>query len=99
VITLHPSLLGGTEKSDPWGIAPSFLGPRYAYDVLVHECIHLAIGQLRGGRRGPTSHNCDNWIAEVNRLAPLLGFHDVRAGRSKTVRPGKEKPRRGTDGM
>lgn len=97
VITLHPSLLGGhsplggRDAAAPWGIAPSLLGPVLACDVLLHECIHLAIaarGGTRGSRsdHGPSSHNTPAWIAEVNRLAPLIGLEDLVAGRSTTVR-------------
>src|SRR6516225_1885957 len=35
VIALHPSLLGGTEKKNPWDIDPALLGVCTAYDVLV----------------------------------------------------------------
>jgi hypothetical protein len=34
VITLDPSLLGGTEKREPWGVPDSLLGACYAFDVL-----------------------------------------------------------------
>jgi hypothetical protein len=85
VITLHPSLLGGTEQKNPWGVPAGWLGYRYARDVLLHECIHVSVAYLLGGRMGPTSHNCSNWIAEVNRLAPLLKL-PVTAARSKSVR-------------
>jgi len=62
------------------------LGACFAFDVLVHECIHVSVNYLHGGSSGPTSHNCNEWISEVNRLAPLLGLHGVEAGRSTTTR-------------
>jgi hypothetical protein len=86
VITLHPSLLGGTEKPNPWGVDPAWLGESYAFDVLLHEAIHVSQHYRLGGGIGPTSHNNTAWIAEVNRLAPLLGFAGVTAGRSTSRR-------------
>jgi hypothetical protein len=86
VVTLHPSILGGSEKDDPWNIDPSWLGEAYALDVLLHESIHIAQHSLRGGGVGPTSHNNSAWIFEVNRIAPLLGMAGVSAGRSRTKR-------------
>lgn len=80
-IAIHPSVFGGTEKPDPWGVDPTWLGKRYAYDTLLHECIHVSVQYLLGGYSGPSSHNNDAWVAEVNRLAPLLGFGGIEAGR------------------
>jgi hypothetical protein len=89
VIQLHPSLLGGTEKPDPWNIDPKVLGVCYAYDVLLHECVHVNVQYLLGGWRrvkGQTSHNNPLWIGEVNRLGPLLGLPAFVAAPSKTRR-------------
>jgi hypothetical protein len=88
VIVLHPSTLGGTEKTNPWGVDPAILGVCYAYDVLVHECTHVKVECLLGGWRGhgSTSHNNPLWVAEVNRLAPLLGLGNIQAGRSRLKR-------------
>jgi hypothetical protein len=86
VIQLHPSLLGGTEKPNPWNIAPGWLGVAYAFDVLLHESIHVSQFCLLGGGIGPTSHNNTAWIAEVNRLIPILGFPALKAGLSKLKR-------------
>jgi hypothetical protein len=85
IIRLHPSMLGGTEKDNPWKVPPAWLGPAYALDVLIHECIHVSVAYLLGGATGPTSHNNPQWVAEVNRIGPLLGLA-VRAGRSVTKR-------------
>jgi hypothetical protein len=94
IINLHPSLLGGTEKSDPWGIIPEHLGPAFVFDTLLHECIHIHIDYNLGGHEGATSHNCPRWVRQVNRLAPLLGFKGARAGISKTIRvPDPSAPR------
>ena len=95
VVTLHPSLLGGSEKVNPWGVSPALLGVAYAFDVLLHECIHVNVEYLLGGWRavGESSHNNSQWIAEVNRLAPLLGLAGVVAGRSVSKRePVAEAP-------
>jgi hypothetical protein len=86
VISLHPSILKGTERSAPWGVPPEWLGVAYAFDILLHESIHVAQFCLHGGGSGPTSHNNTAWIAEVNRLIPLLGFGEHQAGRSKAGR-------------
>ena len=62
------------------------LGACLAYDVLLHECIHVSVHFLLGGAIGPTSHNNPQWISEVNRIAPALGFQDAVAGASKSKR-------------
>jgi hypothetical protein len=86
LIMLHPSLLGGTEKVDPWGIEPEWLGPTFALDVLIHESIHLSNLTRAGGFSGESSHNSPEWISELNRLSPLLGFPSFRAGANKLKR-------------
>jgi hypothetical protein len=86
VVTLHPSLMGGTEKVNPWNVEPAWLGESYAFDTLLHEAIHVSQHYRLGGGIGPTSHNNSAWMTEVNRIAPLLGFDGVVAGQSKTRR-------------
>jgi hypothetical protein len=87
LITLHPSLLGGKEKVNPWGIPSRLLGHCYAFDVVLHECMHVSVLYLLGGQRGgDSSHNCPAWVAEVNRIAPMLGFPDVKAEMTKVAR-------------
>jgi len=86
VIALHPSLMGGSEKENPWDIDPALLGFCYAYEVLLHECIHVSVRYLLGGPNGPTSHNNPRWVAEVNRIAPMIGLAGVQAEQSKTKR-------------
>jgi len=101
VVTLHPTLLGarcalqtGRKNSDPWQIPNDLLGPAYAWDVLLHELIHVAVENVLGGRGdGTSSHDCDAWVSEVNRIAPLIGLEGVRAERSKVVRQGKKSVR------
>jgi hypothetical protein len=86
VVTLHPSLLGGSEKANPWNVSPEWLGVTYAFDVLLHESIHVSQHCLLDGGIGPTSHNNTAWIAEVNRIAPMLRLDGIEAGGSKTRR-------------
>ncbi|MCC6335542.1 MAG: hypothetical protein IT380_16315 [Myxococcales bacterium] len=47
-------------------------------DVLLHEMMHQSIDQHADERDvdtgGTSSHNCAAWVAEVNRLSPLLGL-------------------------
>lgn len=86
IITLHPVLLQRHQKADPWGIPTSCLGPSLVFDTLLHECIHIHIDYNLGGTDGGTSHNCNRWIRQVNRLAPMLGFDGIDAARTKVVR-------------
>jgi hypothetical protein len=100
IITLHPSLLGGREKESPWGIPARYLGQCYAYEVLLHECMHVSVHYLLGGEgNGESSHNNPAWVAEVNRIAPLLGLTGVNAAITKPMRiKGEAKVKRGTLG-
>jgi hypothetical protein len=86
IVRLHPGLLGGSGDEPPWGISRTLLGRAYALDVLLHESIHVRVNSMGGwGGRGQSSHDNDLWVAEVNRIAPLLVL-DIHAGRSKTKR-------------
>jgi hypothetical protein len=80
IIKLHPALVYPATEN-PWRIDPAWFGLPYAYDVLLHECVHASVGYLLGGwgRRADyrsywTCHNCPAWVGELNRLAPLLGY-------------------------
>jgi hypothetical protein len=86
VIVLHPSTLKGTGRRPPWGLPRLWLGQAYALDVLLHELMHVSVDYCLGGGSGPTSHNNTAWVAEVNRLAPLLGLHGIEAGMNKVRR-------------
>jgi hypothetical protein len=44
--------LGGSEKAYPWRVPPSWLGWRYAADVLLHEAYRTARDLLRDRGRG-----------------------------------------------
>ena len=77
-ITLHKSLI--EPKGNAWGIAHK-MGERYAADVLLHEMMHQYIDVVLGVRDGgesespsKSSHNNPYWVAEVNRIAQLLGL-------------------------
>jgi hypothetical protein len=88
VIRLHPSLLGGPDSWEnpcPWGVPNEHLGPAYALDVLIHECMHVAVNYLLGGATGPTSHNNPQWVGEAERVGAILGLR-FRGGRSVTKR-------------
>lgn len=74
-IVLHPSLVSPSSEQ-PWRIQN--LGKRYASDVLLHEMMHQRIHQLSLATAGYSSHNCQAWCDEVNRIAGLMGL-DVRA--------------------
>lgn len=94
VITLHPSLLQHHAKKNPWGIPSGWIGPSLVFDTLLHECIHLHIDHNLGGTEGRTSHDCKRWARQVNRLAPLLGFREIYAAPTKTMRvPDSSAPR------
>lgn len=89
IIVLHPSLLGGSDVTkNPWDAPAEQLGLALVYDVLLHECIHVSVQHKYGGwhDKGQTSHNNTAWIAEVNRIAQILGFDRFKAGMSKARR-------------
>lgn len=97
VIVLHPSLLHGSEKANPWGVPSSWLGWRFAADVLLHEMIHLSVIYRLGGwsGSGETSHNNPAWVAEVNRLISVLRIPATdlsKAGMTRTKRIPIEGP-------
>jgi hypothetical protein len=81
IIKLHPALVHPSkEDGSPWGIPADFIGYPYAFYVLLHECIHVAVNYVLGGyREHPdykkywTSHNNPLWISECNRIAGLMG--------------------------
>ena len=54
-IVLHPGTLRGASKPDPWKTPPAWLGPLFALDVLLHECLHVAVTYVRGGRGQATA--------------------------------------------
>jgi hypothetical protein len=82
IIKLRPSTVAPspTAPKPPWDVDPSMLGYCYAYQVLLHELVHVAVNYLRGGLEAHpefspkwTSHNNPVWVEEINRLAALMG--------------------------
>lgn len=60
--------------------------------TLLHEAIHVNVRyNLRKdkGYGGKTSHSIPEWLAEVNRIAPMLGYTDIRIGENKVKRTSK----------
>jgi len=82
-VIIHPTLfgLGESNSQPPWGLKNAWMGKRLVFDVLLHECIHLSVRYRLGGYQGPTSHNNEQWISEVNRISPLIGIKGIEAGR------------------
>jgi len=60
-----------------------------AYEVLLHECCHVAVHYIVGAGKGSTSHTCEGWLELVNRLSPELGLLGVDAQAIKAKRDGK----------
>jgi hypothetical protein len=99
-IVLHPSLMKPSETGDghPWGMSEKHIGVLLAFDVLLHESIHVAQRSIHHDLREDrqSSHNRESWIVEVNRIAPLLGMNGIQAGLNKPKRvaiPGEFTPR------
>jgi hypothetical protein len=84
IIKLHPALVAPAARppDEPvWHMPLSWFGWCLAYDVLLHECVHASVDYLLGGweyllgqRSYWSCHNNPVWVAEVNRIAPLLGY-------------------------
>jgi hypothetical protein len=103
IIKLHPAVITPAAES-PWGIPAEHLGHVFAYDILLHECIHSSVEYLLGGwERMPgrksywTSHNNPLWMTEVNRIAPLLGYHgdEFTMKRSRRIEIAGQKTKSG----
>jgi hypothetical protein len=73
-ITLHKSLVEPSTDA-PWAI--SYLGKKYASDVILHEMIHQHIHQMSLPTKGYSSHDNKSWCDQLNRLAPMLGFKNM----------------------
>jgi hypothetical protein len=87
-IVIHPTILGVGQGGNkpPWGLPRRWMGRRFAFDVLLHECVHISVRHRLGGHEGPSSHNNEQWISEVNRLCPLIGLRGIEAGRQVAKR-------------
>jgi hypothetical protein len=85
IIKLHPNLVysSGRNRELRWHIPVELLGLCYAFDVLLHEMIHVNVEKVLGGWQGLgldkpqrskwTYHNNPLWVGECNRIARLLG--------------------------
>ncbi|MBN2304026.1 MAG: hypothetical protein JXQ72_06105 [Anaerolineae bacterium] len=69
IITLYSGLLD-TEQTNLWGL-DAWLARDLARDVLLHAMIHQKAGTSGCNYR---SHNNEEWVNEVNRIAPLIGL-------------------------
>jgi hypothetical protein len=66
---------------------PGLKTPEQRFYTLLHEAIHVQCDYLLGTRvKGKTSHSQPAWIAEVNRIAPLLGYDGIELGAPKVRR-------------
>jgi hypothetical protein len=88
IIKLHPNLVMPSDgqrldrQRERWHIPVGLFGRCYAYDVLLHECVHAHVDYNLGGwarldgqqRSKWTCHNNPLWVSECNRIAELLGF-------------------------
>lgn len=73
-ILLHPSLINTASKA--WGLY-KLLGAKFASHVLLHELMHHAnyIDYGLEYMKHRKCHNCQPWVDEINRIAPLLGLN------------------------
>ena len=58
-------------------------------DILLHELMHQSVNetcQRLGEPQPKESHNNQHWLDLCNRIAPLLGFDDYKAGKYQTRR-------------
>jgi hypothetical protein len=79
--TVYPAEQPGGRRRYVWGYPRPWYGLCFAFDTLLHECIHASVNyllggyeDLDGGRSYWTCHNNPLWISEVNRIAPLLEY-------------------------
>ena len=86
-IGLHPSVISPRSPDVTiFGYSTDGLGIRFAYDVLLHELVHVAANYLYGVTDGDSAHNNSTWVAEINRLSPLIGLEGVQAEMTKVKR-------------
>jgi hypothetical protein len=83
LICLHKNLMRPIYPTNPLKWEFRHFNKKKAGDVLLHEMIHQRIHQT-GGWVGETSHNNERFVAEVNRIAKLLGM-DIKA---RVIKPG-----------
>lgn len=66
-------------------IHPTLKTEQERFYTLVHEAIHVYVRYCLG-YTGKKSHDSIEWLEEINRIAPMLGYHGVTIGESKVVR-------------
>lgn len=90
IITLAPYLLSDTYHVEDTKLDDVAIGRvNLVDDILLHEMMHQSVSDTcrKLGQPHPKeSHNNEHWFAECNRIAPLLGFTDYKAGPYKTRR-------------
>jgi hypothetical protein len=74
LIVLHKTLMRPVYPATGLTWEPRRLNTRRVSDVLLHEMIHQKIHQT-GGWRGEDSHNNEQFVNEVNRIANLIGLN------------------------
>jgi hypothetical protein len=86
IIKLHPATVQPRDRPNyrhahVWGYPLDWFGLCFAFDTLLHECVHASVNYLLGGWEGLpgvksywTCHNNPLWVGELNRIAPRLGY-------------------------
>ena len=77
LIVLHKTLMRPIYPTSNLKWRLRHLNKRKVSDVLLHEMIHQRVHQT-GGWAGDNSHNNDQFVNEVNRIAKLLSL-DIKA--------------------
>ena len=77
LIVLHNTLMRPVYPTSNLKWELRHLNKRKVSDVLLHEMIHQRVHQS-GGWEGENSHNNEQFVNEVNRIAKLLGIN-IRA--------------------
>lgn len=74
-------------------IHPTLNTPEKRFYTVLHEAIHVHVRYNLGvvSYDSKTSHSNDAWLAEVNRIAPMLGYRGVTIGYNKVTRAKKEE--------
>ncbi|SRR6266571_1815376 len=58
--------------------------------TLLHEAIHVQVRYVLE-YTGEKSHDSDEWLSEVNRIAPILGYHEASLAADKVRRRPKSE--------
>jgi hypothetical protein len=100
-LTAYGKCIGLTKSDVSHGpiilIHPTLKTEKERFYTVLHEAIHVQVRyNLRKGKPdgSKTSHSTPEWIAEVNRIAPLLGYMDITLGENKVTRVKGDTPKR-----